>query len=94
MSRKRGGVYVISVVAELTGLHPQTLREYERRGLLLPSRTPGGNRRYSESDLRRLERILELAELGVNIAGIQIILALEEELAKQKRRSAPPDEPD
>jgi MerR family transcriptional regulator/heat shock protein HspR len=75
-------VYVISVAAELSGMHPQTLRIYERKGLLDPARTAGGNRRYSESDLDRLRRIAELTEEGLNLAGVKRVLALEAELAR------------
>jgi MerR family transcriptional regulator, heat shock protein HspR len=74
-------VYVISVAAELAGVHPQTLRIYERKGLLEPARTSGGNRRYSNADLQRLRRIHELMEEGMNIAGVTRILALEERVA-------------
>jgi MerR family transcriptional regulator/heat shock protein HspR len=75
-------VYVISVAAELSGMHPQTLRIYERKGLVDPARTAGGNRRYSESDLDRLRRIAELTEEGLNLAGVKRVLALEAELAR------------
>jgi MerR family transcriptional regulator/heat shock protein HspR len=78
MSRSARGVYAISVVAELTGLDPQSLRLYERRGLLTPARTEGGTRRYSDEDVARLERIIELVDEGVNIAGIAQILNLED----------------
>jgi MerR family transcriptional regulator/heat shock protein HspR len=74
-------VYVISVAAELAGVHPQTLRIYERKGLLDPARTAGGNRRYSEADIARLRRISELTEEGLNLAGVKRVLALEAELA-------------
>ena len=77
-------VYVISVAAELAGVHPQTLRIYERKGLLEPSRTRGGNRRYSEADINRLQRIAELTEAGVNLAGVKRILELERELASAR----------
>ena len=70
-------VYVISVAAELSGMHPQTLRIYERKGLLEPARTAGGNRRYSEADIARLRRIAELAGEGMNLAGIRRVMALE-----------------
>ena len=76
-SRSARGVYPISVTSELSGVGPQTLRLYERRGLLTPSRTDGGTRRYSDDDLDRLRRITELVELGVNLAGIAHILDLE-----------------
>ncbi|MCV6972735.1 MerR family transcriptional regulator [Mycobacterium malmoense] len=72
------GVYAISVAAELTGLDPQTLRLYERRGLLTPARTGGGTRRYSDDDVVRLQRISALVAGGVNIAGIAQILALQD----------------
>jgi MerR family transcriptional regulator, heat shock protein HspR len=75
--RSARGVYGISVVAELTGLDPQTLRLYERRGLLTPARTDGGTRRYSDDDVVRLERISLLVGEGVNLAGIAQILELE-----------------
>jgi MerR family transcriptional regulator/heat shock protein HspR len=74
-------VYVISVAAELGGVHPQTLRIYERKGLLDPERSVGGNRRYSAADLDRLARIQELTTAGVNLEGVRRILALERELA-------------
>jgi DNA-binding transcriptional MerR regulator len=70
-------VYGISVASELSGIDPQTLRLYERRGLLTPARTDGGTRRYSENDLERLQRITNLVAQGVNIAGILQILNLE-----------------
>ncbi len=75
-------VYVISVAAELAGVHPQTLRVYERRGLLDPSRTRGGSRRFSERDLARLRRISELTALGLNLEGVRQVLALESEVAR------------
>ena len=72
-------VYVISVAAELAGVHPQTLRIYERKGLLDPARTRGGSRRYSDADIDLLRRIQELTNEGLNLAGVQRVLALEEE---------------
>ncbi|MEZ0363835.1 helix-turn-helix transcriptional regulator [Mycobacterium sp. pUA109] len=75
--RSARGVYGISVASELSGIASQTLRLYERRGLLTPSRTDGGTRRYSDDDLERLQRITELVDEGVNLAGIAQILALE-----------------
>jgi MerR family transcriptional regulator, heat shock protein HspR len=78
-------VYVISVAAELAGVHPQTLRIYERKGLLEPARTAGGNRRYSEADIERLRRITELTEEGLNLAGVKRVLALEDEVARLRR---------
>jgi len=75
-------VYVISVAAELAGVHPQTLRIYERRGLLDPSRTRGGSRRFSERDLDRLRRIQELTAEGCNLEGVRQVLELEAEVAR------------
>jgi MerR family transcriptional regulator, heat shock protein HspR len=75
-------VYVISVAAELAGMHPQTLRIYERRGLVQPARTQGGNRRYSDADIETLQRISELAEQGMNLAGIGRVMELEHENAR------------
>ena len=80
------GVYVISVAAELAGVHPQTLRIYERRGLLDPARTGGGSRRYSEADIDRLRRISELTEAGLNLAGVKAVMELEAELARVRRQ--------
>lgn len=73
-------VYVISVAAELAGMHPQTLRIYERRGLVDPSRTGGGSRRYSEDDVKKLRRIQELTNAGLNLEGVKRIMELEGEL--------------
>ncbi|MBO0713369.1 MAG: MerR family transcriptional regulator [Acidimicrobiales bacterium] len=75
-------VYVISVAAELAGVHPQTLRIYERKGLLDPARTGGGSRRYSEADIDRLRRIQELTATGLNLEGVRRVLALEAEVAR------------
>ncbi|WP_305092788.1 helix-turn-helix transcriptional regulator [Prescottella sp. R16] len=75
--RSTRGVYGISVTSELTGIGPQTLRLYERRGLIMPSRTDGGTRRYSEDDIYRLTRVSELVKAGVNLTGIRQILELE-----------------
>lgn len=75
-------VYVISVAAELAGMHPQTLRIYERRGLVLPARTQGGNRRYSDIDIDRLRRIAELAGEGMNLEGIRRVMELEDEVRR------------
>ena len=77
LSRSARGVYGITVASELSGIDPQTLRLYERRGLLTPARTDGGTRRYSDDDLERLQRITNLVAQGVNIAGILQILDLE-----------------
>ena len=75
-------VYVISVAAELAGMHPQTLRIYERRGLVQPARTQGGNRRYSDVDIDRLRRIAELAGEGMNLEGIRRVMELEDEVRR------------
>ena len=75
-------VYVISVAAELAGMHPQTLRIYERRGLVRPARTQGGNRRYSDADIEQLQRISDLAEQGMNLEGIRRVMELEVENAR------------
>jgi len=74
---KEEAVYIISVAAELAGIHPQTLRIYERRGLLSPYRTPGGTRRYSDKDLERLGAIQALTQAGINLEGVRRILQLE-----------------
>ena len=73
-------VYVISVAAEHSGMHPQTLRIYERRGLLDPARTAGGNRRYSDTDIALLRQIAELTAHGLNLAGVKRVLELEAEV--------------
>ncbi len=81
-------VYVISVAAELAGVHPQTLRIYERRGLLSPARTPGNSRRYSDADIARLRMIQRLTqELGVNLAGVQLIMNMEDEVDRLRQMS-------
>ena len=82
MRQQHQAVYVISVAAELAGMHPQTLRIYERRGLVTPARTTGGNRRYSDADIARLQRIAELASTGMNLEGIRHVMSLEEEAAR------------
>lgn len=79
------GVYVISVAAELAGVHPQTLRIYERKGLVDPARTGGGSRRYSDDDIERLRRIQDLTNAGLNLAGVKAVIALEDELVRVKR---------
>jgi MerR family transcriptional regulator, heat shock protein HspR len=73
-------VYVISVAAELAGMHPQTLRIYERKGLVEPSRTDGGSRRYSQRDIARLHRIAELTNAGLNLEGVRQVMELEAEV--------------
>jgi MerR family transcriptional regulator/heat shock protein HspR len=81
------GVYIISVAAELAGVHPQTLRIYERRGLLRPSRTAGNTRRYSERDIARLRTIQRLTQdFGINLAGVKMIAELENELERTRRQ--------
>ena len=75
-------LYVISIAAELAGVHPQTLRIYERKGLLDPSRTCGGARRYSDADIAQMQRILELTNAGVNLEGVRRILDLEAKVAR------------
>jgi MerR family transcriptional regulator/heat shock protein HspR len=85
--RKSKGAYMISSVAEMYGIHPQTLRLYEREGLLKPSRTEGNTRLYTDGDLERLELILSLArDLGVNISGIAIILQMRERMDEMQRQ--------
>ena len=79
MPKKSNAVYIISVAAELAGVHPQTLRIYERKGLIEPFRTPGGTRRYSEEDLEKLGLIQELTAEGVNLEGVRRILELQSE---------------
>jgi MerR family transcriptional regulator, heat shock protein HspR len=79
--------YMISIAAELVGMHPQTLRIYENKGLVRPKRTPGGTRLYSETDLDRLRVIQRLTtELGLNLAGVELVLRLEDELRKAYAR--------
>jgi MerR family transcriptional regulator/heat shock protein HspR len=78
------GVYVISVAAELAGVHPQTLRIYERKGLVDPARTGGGSRRYSDDDIARLRRIQDLTTAGLNLAGVKAVMELEDELVRLK----------
>jgi MerR family transcriptional regulator/heat shock protein HspR len=81
-------LYVISVAAELAGVHPQTLRIYERKGLLAPARTTGRSRRYSDRDIALLRRIQDLTNDGVSLAGVHRILALEDELDGARQRIA------
>ena len=79
--------YMISVAAELVGMHPQTLRIYEAKGLVRPKRTPGNTRLYSEADLERLRLIQRLTgQLGLNLAGVETVLRLEDELGKMQKR--------
>ncbi len=88
MRSQHHAVYVISVAAELAGMHPQTLRIYERRGLVLPARTQGGNRRYSDVDIDRLRRISELAAEGMNLEGIRRVMQLETEVERLRAENA------
>jgi MerR family transcriptional regulator, heat shock protein HspR len=81
------GVYMISVAAELAGMHPQTLRIYEARGLITPKRSPKNTRLYSQGDVERLRRIQELTgELGMNLAGVERVFELEAEIERMRRR--------
>jgi MerR family transcriptional regulator/heat shock protein HspR len=80
------GVYIISVAAELAGVHPQTLRIYERKGLLHPARTAGNTRRYSERDIQRLRTIQRLTQRGVNLAGVKMVIELQAELERIRRQ--------
>ena len=83
------GVYMISVAAELAGMHPQTLRIYEARGLITPKRSAGKTRLYSQEDVERLRRIQELtSQLGMNLAGVEKVFELEEEIEKMRARMA------
>jgi MerR family transcriptional regulator/heat shock protein HspR len=84
--REERAVYIISVAAELAGVHPQTLRIYERKGLLQPARTAGNTRRYSERDIERLRLIQELTQAGVNLAGVKMIMGLQAEVDRMRRR--------
>ncbi|MFZ0627111.1 MAG: helix-turn-helix transcriptional regulator [Acidimicrobiia bacterium] len=86
MSDTSRAVFVISVAAELAGMHPQTLRIYERKGLLEPFRTPGGTRRYSQEDIERLQLIQDLTSQGLNLEGVRRVLALQEENRTLKRK--------
>jgi MerR family transcriptional regulator, heat shock protein HspR len=84
MDDDQRALYIISVAAELAGVHPQTLRIYERKGLIEPSRTEGRSRRYSDRDIALLQRIQELTNEGVSLAGVRRILELEAELEKMR----------
>jgi MerR family transcriptional regulator, heat shock protein HspR len=88
-SGEERAVYIISVAAELAGVHPQTLRIYERKGLLSPKRTSGNTRRYSERDIARLQTIQDLTQRrGVNLAGVKLIMEMQSELEQLRRRTA------
>ncbi len=81
------GVFMISVAAELAEMHPQTLRMYEQRGLIEPKRSPKGTRLYSQADVERLRRIQQMTvELGMNLAGVERVLELEEQIARMQRK--------
>jgi MerR family transcriptional regulator, heat shock protein HspR len=84
--RSERAVYIISVAAELAGVHPQTLRIYERKGLLHPARTAGNTRRYSERDIDRLREIQDLTTRGVNLAGVKLIMELQAEMERARLR--------
>lgn len=86
MAEVTRAVFVISVAAELAGMHPQTLRIYERKGLLEPFRTPGGTRRYSQEDIEQLQLIQELTSQGLNLEGVRRVLALQEENRQLKKK--------
>jgi MerR family transcriptional regulator/heat shock protein HspR len=89
MSEKRhGAVFVISVAAELSGMHPQTLRIYERKGLIDPYRTPGGTRRYSQDDIDRLNLIQELTAKGLNLEGVKQVIELQNEVLRLRHEVA------
>ncbi|WP_419930562.1 heat shock protein transcriptional repressor HspR [Candidatus Poriferisodalis sp.] len=87
-SERNRALYVISVAAELAGVHAQTLRIYERKGLLAPARTSGGSRRYSDRDIAMLNRISQLTSEGLNLAGVKRVLELEERVAALERKLA------
>ena len=87
MPKTKRPLYMISVVAEMFSIHPQTLRAYEREGLLRPSRTDGNTRLYSEEDLERIELILRLTkDLGVNLAGVEVILNMRKRMGEMQGR--------
>jgi MerR family transcriptional regulator/heat shock protein HspR len=89
MSEKRqAAVFVISVAAELSGMHPQTLRIYERKGLIDPYRTPGGTRRYSQDDIDRLNLIQELTAKGLNLEGVKQVIELQNEVLRLRHEVA------
>lgn len=86
MTDSQRAVFVISVAAELAGMHPQTLRIYERKGLIDPFRTPGNTRRYSQEDIERLILIQEMTAEGMNLEGVRRVLALQEENTRLKKK--------
>jgi len=83
---KQQGVFMISVAARLAGMHPQTLRVYEERGLIKPARSPKQTRLYSQRDVERLKRIQELTDLGMNLAGVERVLEMEELMDSMQQR--------
>jgi MerR family transcriptional regulator/heat shock protein HspR len=86
--RDERALYIISVAAELAGVHPQTLRMYERKGLLQPKRTSGNTRRYSERDIERIRAIQELTQLGgISLSGVKLFIEMREQLAEMERRA-------
>jgi MerR family transcriptional regulator/heat shock protein HspR len=84
----RRAVFVISVAAELAGMHPQTLRIYERKGLIEPFRTSGGTRRYSQEDIDRLNQIQELTEQGLNLEGVKQVIEYQDQISRLEKRVA------
>jgi MerR family transcriptional regulator/heat shock protein HspR len=84
----RRAVFVISVAAELAGMHPQTLRIYERKGLIEPFRTTGGTRRYSQEDIDRLNQIQELTDQGLNLEGVKQVIEYQDKIARLEKRVA------
>src|ERR1700730_1904415 len=86
--RHTRAVYVLDVAAELAGVHPQTLRIYERKGLVDPARTGGGSRRYSERDIERLRRIQDLTNAGLNLEGVRRVMELQDEIGRLRREVA------
>jgi MerR family transcriptional regulator, heat shock protein HspR len=87
LEREGRAVYIISVAAELAGVHPQTLRIYERKGLVHPKRTSGNTRRYSDRDIELLRQIQELTQLGINLAGVKLIIEMQGELEDLRLRA-------
>lgn len=86
--KQNGGLYMISVAASLAGVHPQTLRIYEQRRLIQPTRTPKGTRLYSDENVERLRRIQELTDEGMNLAGVERVFDMEAQIARMHRRIA------
>ena len=88
-ARDERAVYVISVAAEIAGVHPQTLRMYERKGLIAPKRTSGNTRRYSERDIERIRAIQELTQNGgISLSGVKLFIEMREQLAEMEQRTA------